>query len=365
MVKRIRKFVSSSFQEGNGIQSGNPKTYLTSFGITILIWVSFSLLLTSCGDITGSKEEVTENDPITTEVVAESLEVVPLEATSIVILGNVQDAGSPQAGCQKECCADLFENPDPTRQVVALGLVDIDNRKSYLFEATPDISAQLEYLGKLSPGTDFFPNGIFLTHAHIGHYTGLMYLGKEVMDARDVPVYTMPRMRQFLSENGPWEQLVSRENIRLKELSNAVPVTLSEEIRVIPLQVPHRDEYSETVGYRIEGPRKRALFIPDIDKWNLWERDILAEIKQVDYAFLDATFYSGTELGNRDMSEIPHPFILESLEQFKGLQPEQKKKIIFIHFNHTNPVLDPTSPESQNILELGYRIGRYGDRFSL
>lgn len=330
-----------------------------------LFYALLSLSLISCGEKADSSEGLSETKKTAIEIREKTQEVLPIATTSLVILGNVQDAGSPQAGCKKECCADLFENPDPTRQVVSLGLADIKDGKSYLFEATPDISAQLDYLGTLSQANSIVPDGIFLTHAHIGHYSGLMYLGKEVMDAQNVPVYAMPRMRQFLSENGPWEQLVSRGNIALRDLSDGQAVTLSDHLQVTPLLVPHRDEYSETVGYRIQGPEKSALFIPDIDKWGLWQRDIIAEIQQVDYAFLDATFYSGNELGNRDMSEIPHPFILESLERFKDLPPDQKQKVIFIHFNHTNPVLDPNSPESLSILEMGYGIGRYGDRFSL
>eukprot|EP00957_Ditylum_brightwellii_P156501 11911053-Ditylum_brightwellii.AAC.1 len=62
------------------------------------------------------------------------------------------------------------------------------------------------------------PDGIFLTHAHIGHYTGLMYLGREALGAVDVPVYAMPRMRSFLKNNGPWSQLVSLGNINIQNL---------------------------------------------------------------------------------------------------------------------------------------------------
>ena len=103
--------------------------------------------------------------------------------------------------------------------------------------------------------------------------------------------------------------------------------------------MPHRDEYSETVGYVISGPNKSALFIPDIDKWEKWKLDINAEIKKVDYALLDATFFDEKEINNRDISEIPHPFIIESMKKFEMMTPEEKNKIIFIHFNHTNPVL--------------------------
>ena len=284
----------------------------------------------------------------------------------IVVLGTVQDAGSPHAACQKACCKDLFDKPDPGRKVVSLGLIDQKFGKKYLFEATPDMTTQMKALAKLGVnGVNETPDGIFLTHAHIGHYTGLMYLGKEAMSANEVPVYAMPKMKSFLETNGPWSQLVANRNIVLKGIEDQKEVSLTAHLTVRALQVPHRDEYSETVGYVISGPNKSALFIPDIDKWEKWELDIIDEIKKVDYAFLDATFFDGKEINNRDISEIPHPFIIESMERFKTMDLEEKDKIIFIHFNHTNPVLDPKSTASETVLEKGFRIARMGDVFEL
>ena len=280
----------------------------------------------------------------------------------LIVLGNVQDAGSPHIGCTKDCCKDLFKNPDPKRQVVSLGLIDKNNSTSYLFEATPDISLQLRDLRNMDTSLSEMPTGIFLTHAHIGHYAGLMYLGKEAINAHCVPVYAMPRMTKFLNYNGPWNQLVSEQNIEIKALENQKTVTLSDNLTVTPFTVPHRDEYSETVGYKIIGPNKSALFIPDIDKWN---KVILDEIKKVDYAFLDATFYSGKEINNRDISQIPHPFIIESLENFKDLNQQEKNKVVFIHFNHTNPVIDPDSYEAKTVTGLGFKIGKINDVFEL
>ncbi len=289
-----------------------------------------------------------------------------ISKTSIVVLGTIQDAGSPQIGCKKECCVHLFENPDNDRQVVALGLIDPTESKTYLFEATPDMGRQIKRLTQYEKQSEKeTPDGIFLTHAHIGHYTGLMFLGKEAMDAKNVPVYTMPKMKEYLTTNGPWSQLIIRENVSLNVMEDGKEIQLSEAIKVTPFLVPHRDEYSETVGYTIKGPNKSALFIPDIDKWSKWDKNIIDEIKKVDYAFLDATFYSGKEINNRDITQIPHPFIIESLEQFKGLNKQEKNKIIFIHFNHTNPVIDPNSDETKIIIEKGYRIARINDVFEL
>ena len=281
----------------------------------------------------------------------------------LIVLGTIQDAGSPQIGCNKSCCKDLFEKPDPNRMVVSLGVSD-GKGHTYLFEATPDLPRQVEILQKWGSSEKSTPDGIFITHAHIGHYTGLMYLGKEATDANKVPVYAMPRMTEFLRTNGPWDLLTSRNNIELKTLGEGIDVALGQ-ITVTPVLVPHRDEYSETVGYRISGPENSVLFIPDIDKWVKWELDIKEEIAKVDYAFLDATFYSGEEINNRDISQIPHPFVIESLEAFKDLSTEEKAKIQFIHFNHTNPILDLESEAAKKVIDAGFRIAQLNDSFAL
>lgn len=284
---------------------------------------------------------------------------------SIIVLGNVQDAGSPHIGCKKDCCRDLFKNPDPRRMVTCLGLVDASANKKFLLEASPDISRQLKKLKEYSQATAEMPDGIFLTHAHIGHYTGLMYLGKEATNADRVPVFTMPRMGGFLSGNGPWSQLVTTKNISLVSLAADSSFQLTPAIRITPFLVPHRDEYSETVGYRIDGPNESALFIPDIDKWERWGRRIEEEIKTVDYAFLDATFYDAAELNTRDISQIPHPFVSESLERFETLPAEERAKIQFIHFNHTNQLLQKKSRGYERVEKAGYGIADYGEVFCL
>ena len=282
----------------------------------------------------------------------------------LVVLGTVQDAGSPQVGCEKECCKALLKSGLSDRMVVSLGLIDHDRNQQYLFEATPNISMQLAHLQRIS-NLYQMPNGIFLTHAHIGHYTGLMYFGKEAMNCNKLPVFSMEQMQEFLTMNGPWDQLVKNENIKLITLENEKAKVLDKNLTVTPILVPHRDEYSETVGYIISGNEKSALFIPDIDKWSKWEKDIITEIAKVDYAFIDGTFFSGVEIGHRDIAEIPHPSIEESIQLFQPLSKNERKKIHFIHFNHTNPVLDRRSKEYKTIIKEGYHIAQKNDRFEL
>ena len=286
-------------------------------------------------------------------------------SVSLVVLGTVQDAGSPQAGCKKECCDQLFKVPDPKRKVSSLGLVDEENNKNYLFDATPDIGEQLRYLSNRSPKEGDTPDGIFITHAHIGHYTGLMYLGMEAAHTRGVKVFTMPRMKNFLENNGPWSQLLTKKNIEIQELEAQKTISLSGEIMITPLLVPHRDEYSETVGYLIEGPNKKALFIPDIDKWSHWDTDITELITRVDYAFLDATFYSPEEIPGRDLTKVLHPFVTDSMSRFDQLEAKEKDKVYFIHLNHTNPLLKKDSPEYKHVISEGFHVAGFGDIFKL
>ncbi len=310
------------------------------------------LILVSCGGPSTNPPDEKQQDTSFSDV-------------SLIVLGTIQDAGSPQIACKKECCTSLFDSPDPDRKVTSLGIVDHANNKTFLIEATPDISTQTKMLKQWAKVDHELPDGIFLTHAHIGHYTGLMYLGKEATNATGVPVYAMPRMKSFLETNGPWSQLVTNSNISLQALEDDIEVRLTSNLSIVPFLVPHRDEYSETVGYIIRGPNKSALFIPDIDKWEKWDTAITQVISKVDYAFLDATFYDDEEINNRDIAEIPHPFIIESLVLFKELPSEEKDKIHFIHFNHTNPVINSESEASKSVLKEGFNIAEIATQFQL
>jgi pyrroloquinoline quinone biosynthesis protein B len=282
----------------------------------------------------------------------------------LFILGVVQDAGYPQSGCYEPHCMPAWQNPGHRRGAVSLGLIEPAINKKFMFEATPDFPFQLYQLEAEAPSTRFDFAGIFLTHAHIGHYTGLMFLGREAMGATKVPVYAMPRMREFLKANGPWSQLVTYGNITLKSLAHEEPQLLGQ-LRVTPFLVPHRDEYSETVGFRIEGPNKTALFIPDINKWSEWDSDISMLIKSVDYALIDATFYADGELPGRDMSRIPHPFVTETMKALDSLSRKEREKIWFIHMNHTNPLLDKDSAESKLVDTEGFNVAVEGIRLYL
>ncbi len=277
---------------------------------------------------------------------------------SLKILGVVQDGGFPHLGNNKTCC----ENIQQKKFVTSIMLINNKNNESYLFDASPDINEQLNFMGDRI-NKDL--KGIFLTHAHIGHYTGLMFFGREALNSNLINVFAMPRMKKFLETNGPWSQLVKLNNINLIQIHSESVFSLSDQIIITPFEVPHRGEFSETVGYKIHGPNKTALFIPDIDKWYLWEKSIVDEIREVDYALIDATFYDSKEVNYRDISEIPHPFVIETMSLFKNSSKKEKSKIYFIHLNHTNPLLDEKSKEFNDIINKGYNVAYEGLELNL
>jgi pyrroloquinoline quinone biosynthesis protein B len=283
-----------------------------------------------------------------------------------IVLGVAQDGGVPQAGTGPG--RDAW-NPERRRLVTSLGIVDPASGERWLVEATPDFREQLHLLDEVAPATAVPGlSGILLTHAHVGHYAGLIHLGREVIGARGVPVYAMPRMREFLSTNGPWDQLVRLGNIELRTLADGVPARLNERISVTPFRVPHRDEYSETVGFRISGPTRTVVFLPDIDKWDRWdEQGVRVEdvVAGADVAWLDGTFHADGEIPGRNMAEIPHPFIVETMRRFGDAPAEVRRKIRFIHLNRTNPVLWGDSEARRAVERAGFRVAEPLERVPL
>ena len=278
----------------------------------------------------------------------------------VIILGTAQDWGAPHAACEKVCCVNKWSNPNLHKKVSSIGIVDPESNEVWMIDATPDFAEQLHLL---TNNNQRALKGIFITHAHIGHYTGLIHLGREVMGSKNTVVNVMPKMEEFLRNNGPWSQLVKLNNITLKGLKNNETVKLNSKLSITPFKVPHRDEFSETVGFRIDGPSKSLIFIPDIDKWNKFDKDILEIVSNNDIAILDGSFYQNGEIPGRDMSEIPHPFIIETIDLMKKIS--DISDIFFIHLNHTNPALVQDSNAQKNIFEAGFKITEFGQMISL
>lgn len=282
----------------------------------------------------------------------------------LVVLGIAQDGGLPHVGCQKECCVDARVS-GRRLSPACLGIIDHETGKSVLVEATPAIESQLALFRRVTSTDEIARHpvdAVLLTHAHIGHYTGLIHFGREVASTQGIPVFVTLRFAEFLTSNGPWSQLVALDQIRPTVIEHDVEFSPIDGIQVTAVVVPHRDEFSDTVAFRIRGPERTVLFCPDIDEY---EEGALERLMDgVDVAYLDATFYDGRELPGRDLSEIPHPPMVVSMDRLQSHVDQHPGSIRFIHLNHTNPALHDAGIRVE-IESRGFRIASEGERLSL
>lgn len=228
-------------------------------------------------------------------------------------------------------------------------------------DASPHLPQQLELLrsvvSRALPGP--LPSSIFLTHCHWGHYAGLGWLGKESADARGLPLYLTPDQAGFLRENRPWRDLLERGNLALRLLVGETPVPVEDSISITPRWVNHRRDAADTVAYQVDfrDLSQRVLYMPDVDSLDPLALDLIAS-SQV--AVIDGTFYRPGELKSRGRraQEVPHPFISRDLDRLEELLG--RTRIVFTHFNHTNPAGDEGSPEARALVDRGFQLAADG-----
>jgi pyrroloquinoline quinone biosynthesis protein B len=288
-----------------------------------------------------------------------------------LVLGSVQDAGFPQVGCYTDLCdhGRALHARGQGRFVASLALVEPSAERFYLVDATPDITRQLDLIGEASfrrrAGERRPFDGIFLTHAHIGHYAGLAVLGNEGLGIRDTPVYCTSAMAAFLEANDPWRFMVRQGRIRPTPLEPDQWFRLDEALEVKLLKVPHRDELADTVGLVFRGPARSLLYVPDINAWRLWDRDLSEVVTGVDFALLDASFWSLDELPGRSVEDVPHPLVTQTMDLLQGVVERGDARVVLTHLNNSNPMLLEGGPQAAAAARRGFEIAREGMRFPL
>ena len=285
----------------------------------------------------------------------------------VVVLGYAQDGGVPQLGCRCPRCQQAHLSGRIHTASLAIISKHGDDVHSLVIDTGPDFRTQYEETldllarqpGSLAEALQQRRKGpnpvdaVLLTHLHMGHFTGLLELGLEVVNGRDIPLYCTAPVAQFLAENAPWSQLLERNNvlphvIRPGEVFAPAPGLTAE-----AYPVPHRNEYGDTVGFRIAlRGGKSLLYIPDADSWDEMEPPLVQLVNEADYALLDGTFFSAHELGGREQSQVPHPPVKETA----NLLASRASHVFFTHLNHTNPLLDTTSHQRQWLEAQGFSV---------
>lgn len=288
-----------------------------------------------------------------------------------LVLGSVQDAGLPQVGCYTDRCNEgrALHAAGRGRYVSSLALVEPRAERFYLVDATPDITRQIDLISepafreRAAARRPF--DGIFLTHAHIGHYTGLAVLGNEGMGMSETPVYCTPAMADFLSSNQPWAFLVEQGRIVPRPLAPDRWYRIDDNLEVQLWPVPHRDEFSDTVAFVFRGPGASLLFLPDINSWSRWNRPVADAVASVDTALLDGSFWSMDELPGRAIEDVPHPLITQTMDALQSVADRRATRIVLTHLNNSNPALDEGGPQQAEVKRRGFEIAREGMRFEL
>lgn len=273
----------------------------------------------------------------------------------------------PQVGCYADRCerARARENP---RFAASMALVDAERDRYYLVDATPDITRQLDLIeepgfrARAEARRPF--DGIFLTHAHIGHYSGLAVLGREGLGIVPTPTYCTERMAEYLRTNGPWELMVREGRLDLRPVMPGAWTRVDDHLEARALLVPHRPEYADTVGWIFRGPTQSILYLPDIDSWEAWELSVEDVVASVDVALLDASFYSGDEVPGRNIEDIPHPLVPHSMDVLQA-RVDSGDRVVFTHLNNTNPALFEDSDEAREVYRRGFEIATEGLRIPL
>lgn len=328
-------------------------------------WLIFALVLLACTSEPAAVERASpELDPP-----VELEQRAPIDGPRLRILGLAQDGGLPHVACGCERCEAARHDPRRASFVASLAVIGPAPGQVWLIDATPDLPAQLDLLADVrnpAPGrVDRQPlAGILLTHAHMGHYLGLAQLGYEAASAEAIPVHASARMVEFLTNNAPWDQLVRLHNIEPIALESGQRIELAPGLFAEPLAVPHRGEYTDTFGWYLAGARARALYIPDTDPWAKWTTAIDTALAGVDLLLIDGTFYSADELPGRDVAEIGHPLMTDTMDRLAE-RVAGGLAVWFIHLNHSNPTLDPGAPERLELERRGFRLAAVGDEFAL
>ena len=91
-----------------------------------------------------------------------------------------------------------ISNPQFRRFASSLAIVHPEEKAWHLIDATPDLKEQMTRVQMKLNMQGQLMDRIFLTHAHLGHYPGLLFLGREAIGATGVPVMAGKKMKEML-----------------------------------------------------------------------------------------------------------------------------------------------------------------------
>ena len=279
-----------------------------------------------------------------------------------VILGIAQDGGVPHPECNCQTCS-IYSSSRIQLSPTSLGV--LDENHLHLFDVSRDLSRQLRML----PNKEKKVTDIWITHGHLGHVDGIGLFGREAIGAKGIRIHASKSMINLLEKTPRWNTMIQNGTLIPRQFDSGEIIETSNSISITAIQVPHRDEWTDTHAFIIKGPSKSILFLPDHDSWEetlrmVGEDTVLDwfQTLEANVILIDGTFWSPNEINHQE--QVPHPPILDSLERI-GKKTNESLDIQFIHLNHTNPLLISNSEENKVLQKYGWSIGNEGRQISL
>lgn len=293
----------------------------------------------------------------------------------ILVLGSSAGGGFPQWNCNCRNCAGLRAGsvravPRTQSSIAVSG----DGRDWVLFNASPDILAQIRANPQLQPGRAFRDTGIagvVLVDAQIDHTTGLFML----REGQPLPVWCTPHVRDDLTAGNPifavlehfcgvrWQPLTVEPPMPFE-----VPGVAGLRFTPVPLasapppfsprrRAPHAED---NIGVLIEDERsgRRVFYAPGFGAMAPHLEPYLAD---ADCVLADGTFWTDDEmirlgLSNKTAREIGHLPQSGAGGMMELLARYPKPRKLLIHINNTNPILDEDSPERAALERAGIEL---------
>lgn len=306
----------------------------------------------------------------------------------IEILGSAAGGGFPQWNCGcRNCCGLRAGTIRAKRRTQTQVAASDDGQEWFLLNASPDLRLQIEQTNPLHPrGQRHSPiSGILLTSADIDHVAGLL----SVRELQRFRIYCTSSLRRILREDNnvfgvlnrveeqaDWKDIYKGQKFSLLTNSNRESGITCEVFsigRKYPAYVADSrsaelDPQEALLGLMLTGSSggRLAYFpaVPAIDD------ALFGILDSADSLLFDGTFWSDDELirvqGSGvtagDMGHIPVGGEKGSLRALAGLRCRRK---LFLHINNTNPMLDESSPEYQEVRNAGWELAEDGWQLEL
>lgn len=300
------------------------------------------------------------------------------------VLGAAAGGGFPQWNCNCRNCAGLRSGSVRAQARTQSSIcVSSDGVNWVLFNASPDLLAQIKSFPALQPGRGIRDTGIraiVLVDGQIDHTTGLLML----REGKPLEIWCTDMVHEDLTTGNPLFKIlghyagVNRHRLPI-EPGSGFSIDGIEHLRFTsvalkskaPPYSPHRDNPhdGDNVGIQITDTRsgKRLFYAPGLGEI---EPHLEPLLREADAVMVDGTFWTDDEMirlgvSKKHAREIGHLPQSGAGGMIEVLRPLRASRKVLIHINNTNPILDEDSGERAQLSAAGIEVAYDGMELTL